>query len=84
MKADKPAEDLSAKEIILTKQFRQDLFGVLTRLKEATRSRERALAITELQSVIHWLGEDLHERADTNPYPNSMDITNTVVDKRVI
>lgn len=54
-----------------TKQFRQDLDGVLQRIKYACNtnnphamvpvrmSRERSLAITKIQEGIMWLGMDL-------------------------
>lgn len=60
-------------EVAQTKQFRQDLDGVLQRLKSASDtnrerrtsddrprgSRERSIAITKIQEAIMWLGMDL-------------------------
>lgn len=60
-------------QIADTKQFRQDLDGVLQRLKRQSDtkresltsedcprgSRERSLAVTKLQEAIMWLGMDL-------------------------
>lgn len=81
--------------IASTKQFRQDLDGVLQRLKLESNftnpaqglptgptrgSRERSLAITKLQEAIMWLGMDLKELGTPTPYPNSYNPENTVVD----
>ncbi len=55
-----------------TKQFRKDLDAILQRIKTSNRkSRERSLAFTELQMVIMWLGMDLKEQNEANPYPES-------------
>lgn len=42
--------------------------------------RERSLAITKLQESIMWLGMELKELGAANPYPNSYDPSNTIVD----
>lgn len=50
------------------------------------RSRQRSLAITKLQEAVMWLGMDLKAINDEtpgaveNPYPNSRDPSNTVID----
>lgn len=56
-------------------------------LPPATRaSRERSLAVTKLQEAVMWLGMDLKAINDEspgaaeNPYPNSKDPSNTVID----
>lgn len=49
-------------------------------------SRERSLALTKLQEAVMWLGMDLKAINDEapgtveNPYPNSKDPSNTVID----
>lgn len=78
-----------------TKQFRKDLDEVLQRIKcasekqysgirppdaEVHSSRERSLAITKLEESIMWLGMDLKGRGAANPYPNSYNPENTIVD----
>lgn len=71
-------DELSVTE---TKQFRVDLDAVLQRLKDAQRkSRERSLAVTKLQEAIMWLGMDLKDMNEPNPYPNSYKPENTIVD----
>lgn len=82
-----PPVDLTSKEIsiIATKNIRVKLDGVLQELKghESTRkSRERSLAVTKIQEAIMWLGMDLKEIGGTpNPYPNSYNTENVIVDK---
>jgi len=67
--------------IVETKQFRVDLDAVLQRLKDSPRkSRERSLVVTKLQEAIMWLGMDLKDLAAPNPYPNSYNPTNTIVE----
>lgn len=67
--------------IIETKQFRVELDALLQRMKSSPRkSRERALAVTKLQECIMWLGMDLKDLGRENPYPNSYNPANTVVD----
>lgn len=67
--------------IVETKQFRVDLDAVLQRLKDSPRkSREHSLVVTKLQEAIMWLGMDLKDLAAPNPYPNSYNPTNTIVE----
>lgn len=64
-----------------TKTFRVDLDAILQALKDSERkSRERSLAITKLQEAIMWLGMDLKELGQENPYPNSYKPENAIVD----
>jgi len=65
-----------------TKQFRKDLDEVLQRLKLSSiptgpapcrGSRERSLAVTKIQEAIMWLGMDLKDLNEPNPYPQSYD-----------
>lgn len=54
---------------------------------EYRQSRERSITITKLQEAVMWLGMDLKAINDENPgavenpYPNSKDPSNTVIDK---
>tara|TARA_R110002110_G_C13455865_1_gene717568 strand:+ start:2006 stop:2272 length:267 start_codon:yes stop_codon:yes gene_type:complete len=74
-------------EIVALKERRQALDVELTLVKSLPASREKALAITKLQEAIMWLGMDLkrigeaNPEACPNPYPNSKDPSNTVIDK---
>jgi hypothetical protein len=42
--------------------------------------RELALMITKHQEMKHWAGEALAQLGVTNPYPNSKDPSNTIID----
>lgn len=73
--------------VVESKDFRVQLDAVLQRVKDSPRkSRERSLTITKLQEAIMWLGMDLKALKDEglsdapNPYPNSYDPTNKVVE----
>lgn len=73
-------------EIIADKQLRKDIDDVIQRVKSLPPSRERSLTITKLQEGVMWLGMDLKRINETtpgsveNPYPNSKDVSNTVID----
>lgn len=67
--------------IISTKQRRVDLDAVLQAVKELPPSREASLAVTKIQEAIMWLGMNLKALAEPDPYPNSRDTTNTIVEK---
>lgn len=55
-----------------TKQFRKDLDATLQKIKRSDRQgRERALAVTKIQEAIMWLGMDLKDQNEPNPYPES-------------
>lgn len=51
------------------------------------QSRERSIVVTKLQEAVMWLGMDLKAINDANPgaiadpYPNSKDPSNTIIDK---
>ncbi len=68
-------------EIVFNKQTRVDIDNVLQRVKDAPPSRERSLCRTKLEEAVMWLGMDLKRLGNPNPYPNSRDVTNTIVDK---
>jgi len=72
-----------------TKQFRKDLDGILQRLKLSSipggphpcrASRERSLAVTKIQEAIMWLGMDLKDIGESNPYPNSYNPASPVIE----
>lgn len=64
----------------MTKTLRVELDEPLQKLKVQYPSRERALAITKIQEAIMWLGMDLKRLGSPNPYPNSRDTSNAIVD----
>lgn len=43
-------------------------------------SRERSLAITKLQEAVMWLGMDLKDQGNPNPYPHSYDPSSPVIE----
>lgn len=78
---EQPKQTPTEQSIIEDKQWRVSLDKILQEIKMSTKSRERSLTITKLQEAIMWLGMDLKELAAPNPYPNSYDTSNTIVDK---
>lgn len=44
------------------------------------KSRSRSLAITKLEEASMWLGKDLQELNEANPYPRSHDPKDPVID----
>lgn len=73
-------------EIIVTKELRRDIDGLIQRVKRLPPSRERSITITKLQEGVMWLGMDLKRINDANPgavpnpYPNSKDPSNTKIE----
>jgi hypothetical protein len=76
-----PTFSLRDADVIMDKQLRRSLDVHLQTLKTLDRSRERSLAITKLQEAVMWLGMDLKRLNEPNPYPNSKEPGNTIVDK---
>lgn len=65
-----------------TKQLRKDLDEVLQQIKDSQRkSRERSITITKLQEAIMWLGMDLKDLGESNPYPESKNPQSPVIEK---
>ncbi len=77
-----------------TKQWRKDLDVVLQNVKRGAdknyrgerppdhpvrTSRERATCITKIQEAIMWLGLDLKEQNEANPYPQSYNPDSAVI-----
>jgi len=83
-----PEKEQAQKDVAQTKQLRKDLDKQLQILKNGEgydgekhrSSRERRLAITKLQEAIMWLGMDLKDLAEPNPYPESYNPTSPVVE----
>lgn len=67
-------------EIIADKQLRKEIDEKIQVLSSLPKSRERALAITKLEEGVMWLGMDLKRLGEHNPYPNSKNPNNTIVD----
>lgn len=65
------------------KAARVALDEVLQFLKKSGQSRERSLAITNIQQGIMWLGMDLKALGQGNPYPNSYNPENNIVEPTV-
>lgn len=67
-------------QIIETKQLRKDLDVIVQRIKELKQSRPTSITKTKLDEAIMWLGQNLKELGEANPYPNSRDTSNTTVE----
>ena len=75
-------EQVRENAIVENKELRVELDSVLQKVKSSSRkSRERSIVITKLQEAIMWLGMDLKDLGNENPYPNSYNPNNTIVDK---
>lgn len=68
------------KDVKCNKQLRINLDKELQNLKSCPQSRERSLAITKLQEAIMWLGMDLKRLNEPNPYPNSYNPDNVIIE----
>lgn len=74
-------------EIKGDKELRQWIDNSIQVAKTLPTTRERALAITKLQEAVMWLGMDLKRIGELepdlvkDPYPNSKDPTNAIIDK---
>ena len=69
--------------VIADKKLRVSLDATLQELKELNDingSRERSIAITKIQEAIMWLGMDLKRLNEPNPYPNSYNPSNTIIE----
>lgn len=64
-----------------TKTLRVELDGTLQKMKLLPGSRELAIAVTNLQQSIMWLGMVLKAIGTPTPYPNSYLPANAIVDK---
>lgn len=53
------------------KQLRKDTDDIIQRVKALPGSRQLSLVITKLQEGVMWLGMELKEQGEANPYPNS-------------
>lgn len=67
-------------EVVVNKELRRDLDVQLQKLKGQKFSIERNLAVTKLQECILWLGMDLKRLNESNPYPNSYNPTNDIIE----
>ena len=77
---DEELEQLQVMGVIADKTLRVNLDDQLQNLKRCPPSRERSIAITKLQEAIMWIGMDLKRLNEKNPYPNSYDPSNTIIE----
>jgi hypothetical protein len=70
----------SDNQVIADKELRRDIDAQIQKVKALPASRERSLAITKLQEAVMWLGMDLKRLNEPNPYPNSKDPSNTIIE----
>lgn len=67
-------------KIALIKNQRVAIDSLIQAIKVTKESPEETLAWRALQQAKHWLGEALAELGNSNPYPNSMNPSNAIVD----
>jgi hypothetical protein len=67
-------------EVVANKQLRKDADAIIQRIKDLPSSPERDLAIIKFQEGVMWLGMDLKRLNEPNPYPNSKDPSNTIIE----
>lgn len=68
--------------IVESKQLRVEIDAVIQKLKHCATgrtSRPRSICLTNLQQAVMWLGMDLKELGNENPYPHSYDPSNAKV-----
>lgn len=64
-----------------TKLARRSIRNLLFAMAASPRkSRSRSLAVTKLEEASMWLGKDLQELNEPNPYPNSHNPESPVID----
>ena len=71
---------MSEAKIIQLKDQRVRIDALVQELKKTKSSAEETLSYRFLQQAKHYLGEALSEIGAQNPYPNSMNPSNTIVD----
>ena len=65
-----------------TKQFRLAIKTLVDELSSSVRkSRSRSIVLTKLEEASMWLGKDLQELNEPNPYPRSYDPKDPVIDQ---
>jgi hypothetical protein len=69
-----------ANEVVKVKALRVQIDACIQAVRELSGSAERTLSMRKLQEAVMWLGMDLKRLGETNPYPNSRDTTNAIVD----
>lgn len=67
-------------EVVANKVLRQNIDQSIQEVKALPSSRERSICITKLQEAVMWLGMDLKRLNEPNPYPNSKDPSNTIIE----
>lgn len=67
-------------EICNTKQCRKDIDACLQKVKQLDTSSEVSVAIMKLQEAIMWLGMNLKQLNCDNPYPESYNPNNSIVE----
>lgn len=67
-------------EVISNKALRQEVDAIIQKAKKLPMTHERLMAITKFQEGVMWLGMDLKRLGEPNPYPNSKDPSNTVIE----
>lgn len=67
-------------EIAHVKRMRVKGDIIIQDIKALPPTAERTLAMRKFQEGVMWLGMDLKRMGTPNPYPNSRDATNAIID----
>jgi hypothetical protein len=77
----KTHEDIREEGIVNAKKYRVALDAVLQEIRDnILDSAEKDEVIVNVQQAIMWLGMELKRLGTPNPYPNSRNPENTIVD----
>lgn len=74
------SSSVAGEQIVAVKKSRVMLDRAIKELRSLTPSREVSLSITKAQECKMWLGQELNRLGSENPYPNSIDPSNTIID----
>lgn len=67
-------------EVIETKQLRKDMDALIQRMDALPKSRPTSLSITNAEQSVMWLGMNLKRINEVNPYPNSKNPDNVLIE----
>lgn len=73
-------EQMRLQQIVTVKELRRDLDEILQRIKKSNGRNEEWEATKKVTEGIMWLGMSLKRLGAENPYPNSKNPDNTIVE----
>ena len=72
--------DYTGNQVIMSKQTRINIDSIIAYVKTMQPCREVSIAITKLQEAVMWMGMNLKRLNEKDPYPNSRNTNNGVID----